>query len=279
MQSTKSKNEQKNPNFTLSKEEITRYSRNILLNEVGKKGQEKLKNSTVTVMGAGGLGSPALFYLAACGIGNIRIIDSDILDLTNLQRQILHRTENISKLKTDSAEETLHSLNPWINIKKFSFRGKADNILSIIEGSDIVLEGSDNFETKFLINDACYFLKIPLIIGGILRFEGQLIGILPDSTPCYRCIFHSPPPPDEIPSCAEAGVIGGVAGVIGSLQATEAIKFILKIEESRVFGKILNYDAKSLDFRKISINKNPNCPLCGKNPLITELHDSVSRVC
>ncbi len=263
----------------LSKEEITRYSRNILLSEVGKKGQEKLKNSTVTVIGAGGLGSPALFYLAACGIGNLRIVDSDTLDLTNLQRQILHTTDFISKPKTDSALQSLKKLNPWIHVETFSVRANAENVRSIIDGSQIVLEGSDNFETKFLINDACFFLKTPLLIGGILRFEGQLIGVIPGKTACYRCIFHSPPPPDEVPSCAEAGVIGGVAGVLGSLQATEAIKYLLQMEESGVFGKILNYDAKNCDFRKISMNQNPNCPLCGEHPSITELKDSAGRVC
>jgi len=264
----------------LSPEEISRYSRNILLNEVGRRGQEKLKASKVTVIGAGGLGSPALFYLTAAGVGEIRIVDSDILDITNLQRQIVHDTDSINLEKTKSAVKTLKKLNPHIQFKIFGERLRSENINSIIENSDLVLEGSDNFETKFLVNDACYFLKIPLVIGGILRFEGQVIGIRPDIDACYRCIFHSPPPPESVPSCADAGVIGSVAGIIGSIQATETIKFLLGIPESGLFGKVMSLDAKTMNFRKISSQRNEKCPLCGTEKRILSVRDEdFARIC
>ncbi|MCE9499702.1 MAG: HesA/MoeB/ThiF family protein [Leptospira sp.] len=264
----------------LSSEEISRYSRNILLNEVGRKGQEKLKSSTITVIGAGGLGSPALFYLAAAGIGEIRIVDSDTLDITNLQRQIVHTTESINAEKTGSAITTLKKLNPHVQFKAYQERLNSDNINSILENSSLVMEGSDNFETKFLVNDACYFMKIPLIIGGILRFEGQVIGIRPDTDACYRCTFNSPPPPESVPSCADAGVIGSVAGIIGSIQATEAIKYLIGLEETGLFGKILTLDAKTMNFRNISTRKNTDCPLCGNNKNIFEPRDEeIGRIC
>lgn len=256
----------------LSAPEITRYSRNILLSEVGRKGQEKLKASVVTVVGAGGLGSPVLFYLAAAGIGEIRIIDSDKVDLTNLQRQILYGTESINKSKAEEASQVITNLNSNIKIVTYNERLNASNIEKIFAGSSLVIEGSDNFETKFLVNDACYFYKIPLMIAGILRFEGQVIGVKPEETACYRCIFHSPPDADSVPNCAEAGVIGSVAGLVGSIQATESIKFLLGVEEG-LFGSILSIDAKSMEFRKIPVHKNKNCPLCGTSPSITEIKD------
>jgi len=262
----------------LSALEITRYSRNILLSEVGRKGQEKLKDSVVTVVGAGGLGSPALYYLAAAGVGEIRIIDSDKVDLTNLQRQILYSTDSVNKSKSEQAKEVITNLNSNLKIFSHNERLTASNIESIFKGSHLVLEGSDNFETKFLVNDACYFLNIPLVIAGILRFEGQVLGVLPNKTSCYRCIFHSPPDADSVPNCAEAGVIGSVAGLVGSIQATESIKFLLGLD-SGLFGSILSVDAKSMDFRKISIPKNKSCPLCGDNPSITEIRDIVLKSC
>ncbi|MCB1160446.1 MAG: HesA/MoeB/ThiF family protein [Leptospiraceae bacterium] len=258
----------------LSRDEITRYSRNILLGEVGKKGQEKLAASTVAVIGAGGLGSPVLFYLAATGIGTLRIVDYDTVDLTNLQRQILYHTSSQDLPKVEAAREILSKLNPNIQVEIFRTRLEASNAESILTGSDIVIEGSDNFETKFLVNDACFFLKIPLIIGGILQFEGQVIGIKPGETACYRCIFVNPPPPDEIPNCADSGVIGSMAGIIGSIQALEATKAILGFPEAGLFGKILSMEAKEMNFRKIIVKKNLNCPLCGANPSITSIMDS-----
>jgi molybdopterin-synthase adenylyltransferase len=254
-----------------SKEEITRYSRNILLEEVGRKGQERLKASVVSVVGSGGLGSPVLLYLAASGVGTIRIIDSDKVDLTNLQRQILYSHHSVGKDKVGEAKEKLLSLNPYIQIESFSERLNSKNINSFIQGANLVVEGSDNFPTKFLVNDACYFQKKPLIIGGILKFEGQILGISKD-TACYRCVFHSPPPAGDVPTCSEAGVIGAVAGVIGSLQAQEAIQYLLGLP-SFLMGKILVYDAKTLEFRKLNISKNSKCPLCGVSPTIHELID------
>ena len=226
----------------LSSPEITRYSRNILLSEVGRKGQEKLKESIVTVVGAGGLGSPVLYYLAAAGVGEIRIIDSNIKIVT------------------------------------YNERLTASNIVKIFSGSNLILEGSDNFETKFLVNDACHFLKIPLIIAGILRFEGQVIGVIPNTTACYRCIFQSPPDAESVPNCAEAGVIGSVAGLVGSIQATESIKYLLGIDQG-LFGSILSIDTKSMEFRKIQVLKNKICPLCGDNPSITQIEDIVIPHC
>ncbi len=262
----------------LSSPEITRYSRNILLNGVGKKGQEKLKQSKIGVVGSGGLGSPILLYLAAAGVGEIRIVDSDTVDLTNLQRQIVFQTDSIGKKKADIAKEKLLQLNPHIQIQSHSTRLMKENISEIFSGVDLILEGSDNFPTKFLVNDYCYFSKTPLLIAGILGFEGQLMGI-DSSTFCYRCIFHSPPPPDEVPSCSEAGVIGAVAGTIGSLQANEAIKRILGMPNG-IFGKLLAIDLNSLEFRKLSISKRKTCALCGENPSILQLEqESYNEIC
>lgn len=262
----------------LSSQEITRYSRNILLSEVGRKGQEKLKSSVVTVVGAGGLGSPVLYYLAAAGVGEIRIIDSDKVDLTNLQRQILYGTNSINKSKAVEASEVVTNLNSNIKITTFNERLSASNISEIFTGSHLIIEGSDNFETKFLVNDACFFLNIPLVIAGILRFEGQVIGVKPRITACYRCIFHSPPDADSVPNCAEAGVIGSVAGLVGSIQATESIKFLLGVEQG-LFGSILSIDAKSMEFRKIPVHNNKNCPLCGQSPSIHQIEDIVLKQC
>lgn len=260
----------------LQRDEITRYSRNILLPEIGRKGQEVLKSSTVAVVGCGGLGSPILFYLAAAGVGNLRLIDSDVVDLTNLQRQILYPASAIGQPKAEQAAETLRAFNPFIEIESHVLRLQADNAESLLGGCDLVLEGADNFATKFLVNDACYFLKIPLLTAGILQFEGLVQGIIADVTACYRCVFHSPPPPDRVANCAQAGVIGSMAGVIGSIQATEAIQFLINHKKpgaNSVFGHLLSYQAKNLEFRKISIRKNHKCPLCGDHREINQLID------
>ena len=242
----------------LSKEEITRYSRNILLDEVKRKGQENLKKARVTVIGAGGLGSPVVFYLAASGVGRIRLIDFDRVELTNLQRQILHTTSDISVLKTESAKHKISQLNPHVDFEIISQKVSKQNVEHFLRESDIVIEGSDNFETKFLINDQCINFNIPLIVGGILKFEGQILCVLPKKGACYRCIFEQIPPKDSIPNCSEAGVIGSVAGVIGSIQATEAIKYLLKLELA-FFSKLILFDLKTMNLRNLNIQQNEKC--------------------
>jgi molybdopterin-synthase adenylyltransferase len=251
--------------MNLSARELTRYSRNILLNGVGTKGQTSLKNSVVSILGLGGLGSPAALYLSAAGVGEIRLIDSDTVDLTNLQRQILYKTSSQGNPKTEEALSALQPLNEEIRLVPHNLRVTKENIHSILDGSDLILEGSDNFETKFLINDYAVLNKIPLVLGGILRFEGQVMGISSPHTPCYRCTFPEIPDSSTIPNCAEAGVLGSVAGVVGSLLATEALKFLI-FGSSELFGKILVCDFYSMDLRKISRKKNRTCPLCGENP-------------
>ncbi|MEM7184393.1 MAG: HesA/MoeB/ThiF family protein [Spirochaetota bacterium] len=263
----------------LVREELTRYSRNILLSEVGRQGQENLKQAKVAVVGTGGLGSPVLLYLAAVGVGNLTIIDSDTVDLTNLQRQVLFRNASVGKAKAEEARKTLLQLNPHLNLTVQNTRLQAENAIELLNGMDLVIEGADNFSTKFLVNDACYFLQIPFLTAGILQFSGTLLGVVPHNTACYRCVFHSPPPPGEIPSCAEAGVIGSVAGVLGSLQATEAIRYLLagknpQAGEEGAFGSLLQYEAKKLEFRKIALQRNTKCPLCGSHPQITDLTSS-----
>ncbi|RHX91715.1 HesA/MoeB/ThiF family protein [Leptospira stimsonii] len=249
----------------LTPPEISRYSRNILLDEVKRGGQEKLKSSRVTVIGAGGLGSPVLFYLAAAGIGKIRILDSDIVDTTNLQRQILFKHSEIGSSKAETAKQRIQELNPFIEVESFPLRIQEENAENLLKDCDLILEGSDNFETKFLINDLSCKLKIPLLIAGILRFDGMILGIRPGIDPCYRCIYETLPPSDAIPSCSEAGVIGSMAGIIGSIQATEAVKFLLGLvneESPGVFGSILQLEAKSMNFHKVSLLKRSDCKAC-----------------
>ena len=258
--------------MALNDKQIERYSRNIILEQVGGAGQEKLLESKVLIIGAGGLGSPATLYLAAAGVGTIGIVDSDKVELTNLQRQILHHTTDVGVEKVKSAENKIQAINPDIIVKTYQARLTAKNISKIIRQYDFVIDATDNFSAKFLINDACYFEKIPFSHAGILKFYGQLITILPGKTTCYRCIFNAPPPADAVPTCAQAGVLGVLAGVIGSLQATEAIKYLLGIGDL-LTGTLLTYDALQMDFRAVNFNRNHDCPLCGKNPKITELKD------
>ncbi len=266
--------------MSLSSEEITRYSRNILLNGVGKKGQEKLKSSVVSIVGLGGLGSPSALYLSAAGVGEIRIIDSDVVDLTNLQRQILYSTNSQNSSKARSAKLKLSELNDKIKITEVNTRITKSNIHEVLQGSHLVLEGSDNFETKFLVNDYCVLNSIPLLIAGILRFEGQVMGILPKRTACYRCTFLEMPEADSIPNCAEAGVLGSVAGIVGSIQATEALKYII-FGESELFGKILNCDFLSMELRKIERKRNKKCTVCGDTPKYIDLehHEELDFNC
>ena len=254
----------------LSNPEITRYSRHLLLPEIRKSGQEKLKNSKVMVIGCGGLGNPALLYLAAAGIGQLAFLDSDTVDVTNLQRQILFSTDDLGKPKARVAEEKLRRLNPEIEIKGNQIRLTPDSALETLSGYDLILETSDNFPTKFLANDAAFFLKTPLIAGGILRFEGQVFGIIPGETFCYRCVFHSPPPADAVPNCSQAGVIGAMAGLIGSMQAAEAVKMLTGAGHS-LAGKMIQADLLKSEFRTIRLPRNPRCPLCGENPAIDSI--------
>ncbi len=253
-------------------EQINRYSRHIILPEVGGKGQKKLLDSKVFLVGAGGLGSPAAFYLAAAGIGKIGISDNDVVDFSNLQRQILHSTKDVGRPKVQSAKETLEDLNPDIEVVPYTERLNSENIIDIIKDYDVILDGSDNFPTRYLVNDACVMLGKPLSHGSIFRFDGQATTILPGQGPCYRCLYESPPPPDLVPSCQEAGVLGIIAGIIGVVQATEVIKLQLG-KGNLLNGKLLIYDSLDMDFKKLNIQRNPACPMCGDNPTIKELID------
>ncbi len=262
----------------LTEQQIERYSRHIILEQVGGVGQEKLLSSKVLIVGAGGLGSPAGLYLAAAGIGTIGIIDADKVDLTNLQRQIIHHTADLGVDKVESAQAKMQAINPDVTVRTYKTWAMADNIREIIREYDFVIDGTDNFAAKFLINDACYFEKVPFSHAGILRFDGQLITVLPGQTTCYRCIFNSPPPAGAVPSCSQAGVLGVLAGVIGSLQGTEAIKYLLGIGDL-LTNALLTYDALTMKFRKVPLQRNENCPLCGERPGITELKDEEQPAC
>jgi molybdopterin-synthase adenylyltransferase len=260
-------------------QQIQRYSRHIILNEVGGKGQKKLSRAKVLIIGAGGLGSPAGLYLAAAGIGTIGLVDGDVVDLSNLQRQILHSTATVGIPKVESGRQTLTAVNPDITVKTYQYHVDASNILGLIQDYDIVLDGSDNFTTRFLVNDACFFGKRTLISGSIFRFEGQLTTIKPhEAFPCYRCLYPEPPPAGLVPNCQEAGVLGVLAGTIGVLQASEAIKEILGIGET-LADKLLIYDALEMKFRKLSRPKDPDCPLCGNHPTITDLGGDYQVTC
>jgi molybdopterin-synthase adenylyltransferase len=253
-------------------EQIKRYSRHIILPEVGGKGQKKLLESKVFLVGAGGLGSPAAYYLAAVGVGKIGIADNDNVDLSNLQRQILHSNKDIDYSKALSAKETLEDLNPDVEVVPYTERLTSENIIGIIRDYDVILDGSDNFPTRYLVNDACVLLGKPLSHGSIFRFEGQATTIIPGKGPCYRCIFETPPPPDLVPSCQEAGVLGVLPGIIGVIQATEVIKFLLG-KGDLLIGELLLYDSLKMDFKRLKVRRNPECPVCGENPTIKELID------
>ncbi len=264
--------------MNLTETQIERYSRHILLPQVGGKGQEKLLAGKVLLVGAGGLGSPAGLYLAAAGVGTLGIIDGDVVDMSNLQRQVLHGTADVGKPKVDSAEATLRALNPDVTVRTYRKRLTADNALEILKDYDFVIDGTDNFAAKFLVADACHFAGKPYSHAGILRFDGQTITVLPGQTTCYRCLFGSPPPRGAVPSCSEAGVLGVLAGVMGTIQATEAAKYLLGIGEL-LTGRLLVYDALAMAFRNVPIRRNGNCPLCGGQPRITELRDEEQPVC
>ena len=253
-------------------EQIERYSRHIILPEVGGAGQQKMLEARILLLGAGGLGSPAAYYLAAAGIGNIGIVDFDQVDLSNLQRQIIHSTERIGMLKTESAKKTIQALNPDVNVTLYNEKIDSSNILSIIKDYDYVVDGSDNFPTRYLVNDACVMENKTLIHGSIYRFEGQVTVFKPNSGPCYRCLYPEPPPPGMSPNCQEGGVLGVLAGIVGNLQVVEVLKLILGIGEPLV-GKLLIYDALKTEFRNLNLRKDASCPLCGEEPTIKELID------
>ncbi len=255
-----------------TEEQINRYSRHILLPEVGGKGQKKLAKARILLVGAGGLGSPAALYLAAAGVGTLGLIDSDVVDITNLQRQILHHTSDVGRSKVLSGKEKIQGLNPDVAVMMYEERLTAGNALKIFQDYDVVIDGVDNFPAKFLINDACFFADKPLVHGGILRFDGRVTTIIPRKSACYRCVFKTPPPAGLVASCQEAGVIGVLAGVIGTIQATEALKLVLGIGRP-LTDRLLDYDARKTQFREIKVKRNPACALCGEHPTITELFD------
>jgi molybdopterin/thiamine biosynthesis adenylyltransferase/rhodanese-related sulfurtransferase len=262
----------KKPDAGLTPEQGQRYSRHLLIPEVGESGQLQLLRSKVLLIGAGGLGSPAALYLAAAGVGTLGIVDSDVVDATNLQRQILHSTERIGEPKTESARQTLEALNPDVKIVGYQERLTSENIDRILSEYDVVVDGADNFPTRYLLNDASVKWNKPVVHGSIYRFEGQVTVFKPHEGPCYRCLFPTPPPPELAPSCAEAGVLGVLPGVIGTIQANEVIKLLLGIGEPLV-GRYLLFDALEGSFREVRLRRDPKCPVCGENPTITEYID------
>ncbi|MFQ5866893.1 MAG: ThiF family adenylyltransferase [bacterium] len=253
-------------------DQIERYSRQIILPEVGGKGQEKIMKAKVLIIGCGGLGSPCAFYLAGAGVGKIGLVDSDKVELNNLQRQILHSTKDIGVPKTESAKNKLQNLNTDIEVATYQLRLNSDNILDIIKDYDIIVDGSDNFPTRYLVNDACVLLNKPFSHAGILRFDGQATTVLPQQGPCYRCLFPEPPPPGLVPSCQEAGILGVVAGVLGIIQASEVLKLILGKGELLI-GRLLIFDALEMSFRSVKFVRDKDCLVCGDKPTIKKLID------
>ena len=258
---------------TLSNEEIARYSRHLIMPEVGMAGQRRLKQGSVLLIGTGGLGSPLALYLAAAGVGHIGLVDFDVVDASNLQRQIVHGTSTVGVAKTESAKRRLQDLNPYIEITTYETRITSQNALDLMRPYDVIVDGTDNFPTRYLTNDACVLLGKPNVYGSIFRFEGQAtVFSTRDGGPCYRCLYPEPPPPGLVPSCAEGGVLGVLPGVIGTIQATEVIKLLTGIGEPLI-GRLLLYDALSMRFRELKLRRNPSCPVCGDHPTITALID------
>jgi adenylyltransferase/sulfurtransferase len=256
----------------LSQEEIRRYSRHLIMPEVGIEGQRRLKASSVLCIGAGGLGSPAAMYLAAAGVGRIGIVDFDVVDYSNLQRQLLHGTPDVGRTKLASAKDRLNSLNPHVEIDTYETALSSDNALKLFEPYDVILDGTDNFPTRYLVNDACVISGKPNAYGSIFRFEGQASVFATKGGPCYRCLYPEPPPPGLVPSCAEGGVLGVLPGIIGVIQATETIKLMLGIGEPLI-GRFLIYDALKMRFRELKLRRDPECPVCGDHPTVTKLID------
>jgi adenylyltransferase/sulfurtransferase len=257
---------------TLSNDEILRYSRHLIMPEVGMEGQLKLKAARVLCIGAGGLGSPLALYLGAAGVGTLGIVDFDVVDYTNLQRQIIHTTADVGRKKLDSAADKLKAMNPFVNVRKIETRLSSENALELFRDFDIIADGTDNFPTRYLVNDACVITGKPNVYGSIFRFEGQASVFATKDGPCYRCLYPEPPPPGLVPSCAEGGVIGILPGLVGIIQATEVVKLILGKGDSLI-GRLLLVDALGMKFRELKLHKNPECPVCGKNPTITKLID------
>jgi sulfur-carrier protein adenylyltransferase/sulfurtransferase len=257
---------------TLSKDEILRYSRHLIMPEVGMDGQLKLKSAKVLLIGTGGLGAPLGLYLAAAGVGRIGLVDFDVVDFTNLQRQVIHGTSDVGRKKLDSAADRMSEINPYVTIDKHEVALSSENALEILKDYDIVVDGTDNFPTRYLVNDACVLLGKPNVYGSIFRFEGQATIFAYEGGPCYRCLYPEPPPPGLVPSCAEGGVLGILPGLIGTVQATETVKLILGIGEPLV-GRLLLYDALTMRFRELKLRKNPECPVCGQHPTVTKLID------
>ncbi len=253
-------------------EQLKRYSRHFILPEIGEEGQRKLLDSKVLLIGTGGLGSPLGLYLSAAGVGTLGLVDFDVVDLSNLQRQIIHTNDEVGKPKIDSAEKRIKQMNPDTKVVKYQVRLSSENALDIMKDYDVVIDGTDNFPTRYLTNDACVLLNKPNIYGSIFRFDGLATVFKPDEGPCYRCLYPEPPPPGLVPSCAEGGVLGILPGVIGLIQATEAIKLIVGIGRTLV-GRLMVYDALQMTFRELKLKKDPDCPVCGKNPTITKLID------
>jgi adenylyltransferase/sulfurtransferase len=262
--------------FTM--EQLERYSRHILLQDVGVEGQAKLLDAKVLIIGAGGLGAPVSLYLAAAGVGTIGIVDNDHVEISNLQRQIVHFTKDIGVAKVESAAEKMRAINPEVQVRTYHEFLAAANIREIIRDYDFVVDGADNFPTKFLVNDACVMERIPFSHGGILRFDGQTMTVLPGSSACYRCSFRNPPPPDAVPTCSQAGVLGAIAGMLGTIQAAETLKFITGAG-GLLTDALLSFNAKTMDFRKVSLKRQASCPICGEKPTITELVDAEQAVC
>ena len=264
--------------MAMTDEQIERYSRHIILKEVGAKGQKKLLNGSVLIIGAGGLGAPAALYLAAAGVGHIGIVDADEVDLSNLQRQVIHATADIGKAKVKSAKESMEAINPDVKVSTYRMFVDSTNVRELIREYDFIIDGTANFPAKFLINDACVLEKKPFSHAGIIRFQGQLMTYVPGEGPCYRCVFKNPPPKDAVPTCKQAGVIGAMAGTIGTLQEMEAIKYLIG-KGDLLTGKLLTYDALKMEFRKINLKKDCNCAVCGEHPTILEPIDYEQVVC
>lgn len=261
----------------LNDEQLERYSRHVILQDIGIEGQEKLLESKVLVIGAGGLGAPVLLYLAAAGVGTLGIVDGDVVDLSNLQRQVIHGTDDINRPKVESAKETINGINPDVKVIVHQDLAMSHNILDLIKDYDFIIDGTDNFPAKFLINDACVKAKKPFSHGGILRFDGQTMTHVPGHT-CFRCVFPDLPPKDAVPTCSQAGVLGAIAGTLGTIQATEAVKYLIGKGEL-LTDKLLVFNALDMDFRKVKLKKSGKCPVCGDNPTITELKDYEQPVC
>jgi adenylyltransferase/sulfurtransferase len=266
------------PAAELTRDEVNRYSRHLIIPDVGMSGQKRLKNSKVLVVGAGGLGSPALLYLAAAGIGTLGVIDFDVVDESNLQRQIIHRQSSLGRPKVESAAETVREINPLIDVVVHDTALDNDNVMDIFSGYDLILDGTDNFATRYMVNDAAVLLGKPYVWGSIYRFDGQASVFWAEHGPCYRCLYPEPPPPGMVPSCAEGGVLGVLCSSIGSIQVNEAIKLLTGIGEPLV-GRLMIYDALEMTYRSVKVRKDPECPLCGKNPTQTELLDDYEAFC